>query len=152
MKINIRTYSATDKSQLLTIIRDNTPKYFAVEEEADFSDYLDNEIEDYFVVETENKIVGCGGVNFSEDKTIGIISWGMIHPDYQGKKIGTELLNHRLNFLKNVKSAQLITVRTTQLSYPFYEKNGFELKETQKDFWAKGFDMYYMEYRNLNFF
>lgn len=143
----IRDYKPTDKSILLQIIRDNTPTYFAPEEENDFSDYLDNEVEAYFVVEADGKIVGCGGINLSENKTIGIISWGMIHPDYHGKKIGTALLQYRLNFLKSIESVKQITVRTSQFTYKFYEKNGFELKETKKDFWAKGIDMYYMEYQ-----
>lgn len=143
----IRNYKPTDKNTLLQIIRDNTPAYFAQEEEQDFADYLDNEIEDYFVVEADGKIVGCGGVNFEENKTIGIISWGMVHPDHHGKKIGSALLQHRLNFLKNIKSVKRITVRTSQLVYKFYEKHDFRLIESKKDFWAKGIDMYYMEYQ-----
>lgn len=143
----IRDYKPTDKNTLLQIIRDNTPAYFALEEEQDFSDYLDNEIEDYFVVETDGQIVGCGGVNFEENKTTGIISWGMVHPDHHGNKIGSALLQYRLDFLKNIKSVTRITVRTSQLVYKFYEKHGFRLIESKKDFWAKGIDMYYMEYQ-----
>lgn len=32
------------------------------------------------------------------------------------------------------------------LVYKFYQKQGFVLKATHKDYWAKGIDMYYMEY------
>lgn len=144
--LNIRSYLPEDKEQLLQIIRTNTPTYFAPEEEADFADYLENEREDYFVVEFAGQIVGCGGVNYSEDKSVGIISWGMIHPDFHGKKIGTELLKYRIDVLKNTPSVNQITVRTSQLTYPFYEKNGFQLIETQKDFWAPGLDMCFMNY------
>lgn len=147
--MKIRPYTSEDKEQLLSIIRTNTPTYFAPEEETDFADYLENEREDYFVVESEEQIVGCGGVNYSEDKSVGIISWGMIHPDFHGKKIGTALLQHRLDVLKNTPGVNRITVRTSQLTYPFYEKNGFQLIETKKDFWAPGLDMYYMEYAQL---
>jgi ribosomal-protein-alanine N-acetyltransferase len=143
----IRNYKPTDKSALLQIIRDNTPAYFAPEEEHDFSNYLDNEIEAYFVVETDGKIIGCGGVNFEENKTIGIISWGMIHPDYHGKKIGSALLQHRLDFLNRIESIQRITVRTSQFVYQFYEKLGFQLIESKKDFWCPGIDLYYMVYK-----
>lgn len=142
----IRPYKPEDREQLLRIIRENTPAYFAPKEEADFADYLDNEIETYFVVESGGLIVGCGGVNLMENRTIGIISWGMIHPEYHGKNIGTALLQHRLEFLKNTERVKRITVRTSQLVYKFYEKNGFRLLESKKDFWAEGLDMYYMEY------
>ena len=70
----------------------------------------------------------------------------MIHPEYHGKSIGTTLLQHRLEFLKNTERVKRITVRTSQLVYKFYEKNGFRLLESKKDFWAEGLDMYYMEY------
>ncbi|NAA11186.1 GNAT family N-acetyltransferase, partial [Escherichia coli] len=45
-----------------------------------------------------------------------------------------------------IDSIQKITVRTSQLAYKFYEKQGFTLKEIQRDYWAKDFDMYSMEY------
>lgn len=144
--ISIRPYRAEDKAQLIQLIRSNTPEYFAPEEEADFVSYLDNEIEDYFVVEQKGEIVGCGGVNYAESRSVGIISWGMIHPGFQGKRIGTVLLQYRLDFLKNTGSVKRITVRTSQLTYGFYEKNGFRLIDTKKDFWAEGLDLCCMEY------
>ncbi len=144
--ISIRPYRAEDKAQLIQLIRSNTPEYFAPEEEADFVSYLDNEIEDYFVVERNEEIVGCGGVNYAENRSVGIISWGMIHPELHGNRIGTVLLQYRLDFLKNTESVKRITVRTSQLTYRFYEKNGFRLVDTKKDFWAEGLDLCYMEY------
>jgi hypothetical protein len=35
-------------------------------------------------------------------------------------------------------------VRTTQLTDQFYAKMGFQLERTEKDFWAKGLDLYQM--------
>jgi len=147
--LKIRPYIPEDKDKLLQIIRTNTPTYFAPEEEADFADYLEGEREEYFVIESGGELVGCGGVNYTDDKSVGIISWGMIHPDFHGKKIGTALLRHRLDVLKNTPTVKRITVRTSQLTYQFYEKNGFRLIEATKDFWAPGLDMYYMEYGEL---
>ena len=144
--ITIREYKSIDKSSVMNLIRFNTPEYFAPEEENDFSNYLDNERELYYVLLFNEKIVGCGGINFAENKTIGKISWDILHPEYQGKSLGTRLLEYRIEKLESIKSVQKITVRTSQVAYQFYEKQGFELKEIKKDYWAKGFDMYKMEY------
>lgn len=144
--IIIREYQQADKNAVMDLIRQNIPEYFAPEEEADFSSYLDSGRELYYVLLFNNRIAGCGGINFAENKTIGRISWDIIHPEYQGKSLGTQLLIHRIEKLKSIDSIQKITVRTSQLAYKFYEKQGFVLKETQKNYWAEGFDMYRMEY------
>ncbi len=149
MKSNfkIRQYSQSDQPILLELLRLNTPKYFAPEEEAEFISYLAHEIEQYFVVEFNDEIAGCGGINLFENGTIGRISWDMIHPNLQGKEIGSQLLQHRVGVLKSNHTVKQIVVRTSQHVYQFYEKNGFELVEIKKDFWAAGFDLYLMEYR-----
>jgi ribosomal protein S18 acetylase RimI-like enzyme len=37
-------------------------------------------------------------------------------------------------------------VRTSQHAWRFFEKMGFELQKTEKNFWAPGFDLYQMKY------
>lgn len=144
----IREYQPTDKNAVMDLIRRNTPEYFAPEEEADLSNYLDNEREFYYVLLFNGKLVGCGGINFAENKTVGKLSWDIVHPEYQGKSLGAQLLKHRIVKLKSIDSIISITVRTSQLAYKFYEKQGFILNEIEKNYWAKGFDMYSMEYNN----
>ena len=145
--IAIRAYKSNDKNTLMHLLLLNTPKYFAVEEKLDFDYYLENEIERYFVLEYDEQIVGCGGINFSDNNTIAVISWDIIHPEYQGKSLGTRLLKYRINKLNLMKTVQKTIVRTAQHTYPFYKKQGFELIEIVKDYWAKNFDLYYMKFR-----
>lgn len=144
---SIREYTSLDKSRLLEILKLNIPEYFAESEIEDLSNYLDNEIEKYFVVERDNKIVGAGGINFKNHYKTGIISWDFIHPKYQKLGIGKKLLQHRLDILKSIESIETISVRTSQLTFQFYEKNDFILTEIKKDYWAKGLDMYKMIYK-----
>lgn len=143
----IREYKSIDKNAVLELIRLNIPKYFASSEEDDFSRYLDSEIELYYVLFFDKKLVGCGGINFSDNRMTGKISWDILHPEYQGKSLGTYLLEYRIKKLKSIDSVQRITVRTSQLAYKFYEKRSFELLEVKKEYWARGFDMYRMEYK-----
>lgn len=146
----IREYTLQDKSGVLALLRLNTPNYFSPHEEKDFVYYLDNEIELYFVIEIDNFIAGCGGINFSTDKTIAKISWDIMHPSFQGKGIGSALLNYRLEKLKTINTTQKIMVRTSQLVYRFYEKLGFTLIKTVDDYWATDFHLYEMEYVKQN--
>ena len=102
----------------------------------------------YFVLIVETEIVGCGGINFEEEESIGIISWDMIHPEFHGKGFGKQLLDYRLAELNSKKSVKKIIVRTSQLTYRFYEKAGFKIVEIIPNYWAEGFDLYSMEMQN----
>jgi ribosomal-protein-alanine N-acetyltransferase len=145
----IRAYSESDKPEVIKLLQLNTPEYFDPSEEIDFIDYLDNKIEDYFVVLRKSKIVGAGGINYFPDENTSRISWDMIHPDFQGKGVGKELTQYRIELIKaSSKNIEVIIVRTTQLTYKFYEKMGFALDKIEKDFWAKDFDLYQMIMKN----
>ena len=145
----IRKYLSADKVAVLNLIKLNTPAFFAEEEMEDLSTYLDKEVELYYVLLVDGEIVGCGVINFAENKTIGRISWDMIHPAFQGKSLGTKLLKHRIEVLESISSVEKITVRTSQVAYRFYEKQGFVLNDIKKNYWAEGFDMYSMEYKRI---
>lgn len=141
----IRDYKSHDRASVLNLLRLNTPKYFAPQEEADFIHYLENELEYYFVIEIDGRIIACGGFNFSGNPAIGKISWDILHPDFQGKSYGTLLLNYRIERLNQFSEIEKITVRTSQLAYRFYEKNGFIIVDIVQDYWAEGFHLYSME-------
>jgi ribosomal protein S18 acetylase RimI-like enzyme len=143
----IREYNEADKSAVINLIRLNTPNSFSPNEEKDLINYLETERELYYVLLSDGKIVGCGGINFANNLTTGKISWDIFHPEYQGKSLGTKLLKHRIDKLNSIDSIEKIIVRTSQVAYKFYEKQGFELFEIIKDYWADGFDMYNMEYK-----
>ncbi|WP_299820723.1 GNAT family N-acetyltransferase [uncultured Pontibacter sp.] len=142
----IRLYRPSDKEQLIALLRLNTPAYFAAEEEEDFKSYLDKEAEHYFVVEENCIIVGSGGINYLEEGTQARISWDIVHPAHQGKGIGRALTSFRLQEIQKNTAVQVIMVRTSQFVYKFYEKLGFELEKVEKDYWAKGYDLYQMRY------
>lgn len=144
--IAIRPYLPEDKDSVIDLLRLNTPEYFAPEEEADLVHYLDQEIDYYYVIEYDGVLVGCGGINLNEDKTVARISWDILHPEYQGKSLGAQLLQHRIAVLQQEASVDRIIVRTSQLAFGFYGKQGFELLKVVPDYWAKGFDLYLMEY------
>ena len=77
----------------MSLLRLNTPRYFAPEKESDFLFYLENEIEHYFVVLTGEVIAGCGGIKLADNQSTGKLSWDIIHPDFQGMGVGRMLVN-----------------------------------------------------------
>jgi N-acetylglutamate synthase-like GNAT family acetyltransferase len=142
--IQIREYHPNDHDQLIQLMKLNIPHYFDDSELSEFSFYLKEEIEDYFVVEADAKIVGCGGINYEAEQYRAVISWDMIHPSFQGKGIGKALLDHRIARVKSQAHLTELLVRTSQHTWVFYRKSGFELMFVKKDFWAKDIDLYQM--------
>ena len=143
--INIRAHEPEDRPRLLTLLRLNTPEYFSPEEELDLIDYLDHFADNYYVLEIDGEILGCGGFNLSEDGETGKISWDIFHPDSQGKGLGTALTKFRIEKIKEIESVKILSVRTSQMAYKFYEKFGLELREVVKDYWEIGFDLYRLD-------
>jgi len=141
----IRTYSANDREEVIALLQLNIPQYFDPSETKDFKEYLEQHLEDYFVVEDQGAIIGAGGINYFPEQNKARISWDFIHPDYQGKGVGKQLLNYRIARVKLNQKIKYIEVRTSQMAFKFYKKVGFELETIEKDFWAKGFNLYLMK-------
>lgn len=141
----IRRYAIEDKAKVLGLLRSNTPEYFDPSEESDFVHYLDHEVEDYFVFEEDDEIVGAGGINYFPEERLARISWDMIHPLHHGRGIGKALTQYRIDILSTNSNVDVVVVRTSQLVYKFYEKAGFQLEQVVKDFWAKDYDLYQMK-------
>lgn len=142
-KASIRPYQTSDFEQVVGLFQSNTPTYFAPEEENELIRFLTNEIDAYFVLITENQLIGCGGMHFKSADN-ATICWDIIHPAFHGKGFGKELLNFRISYAKKRNKQCEINVRTSQFTYLFYEKSNFVLQSIKKDYWAKGFDLYEM--------
>jgi ribosomal protein S18 acetylase RimI-like enzyme len=141
----IRKYIDSDRIRVVELLKLNTPQYFSPTEEEGLIDYLNNHADNFYVLEIENNIICCGGFNFAEDPEIVRISWGIVDPKFQGKGFGSELTRFRINKMKEIPGVKILSVRTSQMTYKFYEKFGFKVREIAKDFWADGYDMYRMD-------
>lgn len=90
-------------------------------------------------------IIGSGGINYFPTEKTARISWDMVHPVYHGKGIGRSLVEHRLAVIREKTDYRNVIVRTSQITFIFYQKMGFSLDKVEKDYWAKGFDLYVMK-------
>lgn len=141
--IKIRLYQSKDRAKLIEFFHLNTPAFFCPCELADFELFLTENGDTYFVAENDGALTGAGG--YHTEKDTGRLSWYIVHPSHHGKGTGRMLLEHSLSALRAIPGIIKTEVRTSQLVYPFYEKSGFRLIETQDDYWCKGMHLYYME-------
>jgi len=144
----IRNFHPSDRNALLEILKRNVPTNFAPEEVEDFEQYLALYAENYQVFEHNGKVVGGSGYNVLPETKEGRISWIFFNPEYTGKGLGSQLAYHVLGMLKNEPYVEKLVVRTSQMASPFFEKFGFKLTDVQKDYWAQGIDLHYMEMEN----
>ena len=139
----ILEYKKSYYRELVKLLLLDIPKYFAPSEVNDFKKYLESEVEDYFVLFENDEVIGAGGINY--EKTHAVLSWDFIHPEYHGKGLGTKLVKHRIEWIKEKTDFKKVIVRTSQHTHEFYAKMGFELVNIEKDYWAEEFDLYKME-------
>lgn len=141
----IRRYHSSDKSAVIDIFQQNTPDYFAVEEQADLEQFLLANGNDYWLIEQDGLIAGCGGIVINEGLDEGRIAWDFFSPNFQGQGLGRKLTEFRLAEIRKTASIQRIVVRTSQLAYKFYAKFGFQTEKIEIDYWAPGLDLYAMQ-------
>ncbi|MDX1684753.1 MAG: GNAT family N-acetyltransferase [Saprospiraceae bacterium] len=142
--MNIRTYRSGDREPLVQLIKSNTPRFFRQCEIEDFKNYIDHEIEEYYVIEEGSRVIGGGGINLFSERSLARLSWDMVDPDHQGRGVGTLLTSYRLKRLEKKSDIQRVDVRTSQLVYKFYYKMGFRTILIRNDYWAQGIDLYHM--------
>ncbi|MBS1735607.1 MAG: GNAT family N-acetyltransferase [Bacteroidetes bacterium] len=144
----IRPFKQTDKEILIETFKLNTPQYFDTKEVNDFVSYLEHHSDTYFTLEHDNKIVGGTGYYVKEGDKSGRITWIFFHPHYSGFGLGRQAVEHCLEILRQDPRVEKFVVTTSQLAYKFFEKFGYQLTKTEKDYWGIGLDLYEMEMPN----
>lgn len=148
--ITISPYLPKYKDALIEIFKSNIPLYFAEEELEHFINFIDQLDSPFWVVLKNNSIVGAGGIGLNKSRKLlttdtVTMCWGMIHRDLHKQGLGKALLEYRIQQAKELYPNVKIALGTTQHTYQFFEKYGFKSVEFQKDYWAKGLDLYQME-------
>ena len=151
---NIRKYRTSDRNSCMEAFKTNVPNYFTVAEIDEYDRFLakldDPEVLDnpvYYVMELENKMIGCGG--FGEKEGIDGIAaitfvWGMVHRDYHKQGFGEELLRFRLAEIKVQFPDRKVILDTTQFSFTFFEKYGFKTLKITENSYGEGMHRYDM--------
>lgn len=144
--MEIIPYTSDYKRDCLAVFNSNIPKYFAEHELNEFISWLDNGQTDmYYVVRLNGKTVGCGGIYMDSENNKAGFAWGMIHQDFHKKGLGKSFSQFRIEKIKELCDLPIFLV-TSQYTFEFYRKLGFEVMSFEKDGFFKGQDKYEMKY------
>jgi hypothetical protein len=77
------------------------------------------------VAEMEGCVRALGGIATYEDSNAAALSFGMVHPGYQRKRLGTVLVLARLAALPEPPGRWVVAISTTGGSHTFFKRFGF---------------------------
>src|SRR5437867_7782445 len=126
--MSFRPYTPADKAACLAIFDSNAARFFSPSDREDFEAFLQNPPGFFGVLCDEKEmIIGCGGIGVRPGTTHAVLTWGMIHADFQGRGWGKELTLARLRKLADLPAVTKVVLSTTQEAAGFYEKMGFQV-------------------------
>lgn len=129
-----RTYLSSDRESCLAIFDANTPKFFAVNERLDYSEFLDSVPERYEVCLSGDSVIAAFGLIGNEPKFKNL-NWILISPQFQGSGVGSKLIN-RVVSIAHKEKLDYIKIAASHLSAPFFAKYGAKPVLEIKDGWG----------------
>ena len=144
-RFTFREYIKLDQPSCLEIFNSNCPTYFSQNEQKEFIEWLEKyNRPSYSVLEENGKVIACGGIFYDSALNSAGLAWGMVHNDRHGQGIGLHLTQFRLAQIEDTFPGLEQNLRTSQYTYRFYEKLGFEVQKVMTNGFSKGLDLYEM--------
>ena len=137
--VAFRPYFASDKAACLALFDINVPDFFDASERRDFAAFLDSPDGEYFILEREDAVIGCGGFA-REERGQARFTWGMVDRTCHGRGLGRQLAEYRLQAIRDAGIFSEVELFTTPLVAPFFVKVGFASVRVEKDGFAPGMD------------
>jgi hypothetical protein len=147
-RIAIRPYSDVDRRAVLAIFASNLPEYFGDGDRGWLEEALDEPEGPAFVVEIDGVAAAFGGYELWEHYNKALLFWGMALRSYHRSGLGKLLLFERLlhvaQFARPV--TRYVTVDTSPLVSPFFQRCGFELTSQWPEGYRSGMDMHELRF------
>ena len=87
----------------------------------------------YLVSEQGGKIVASGGISYFMDHSFAVLCFGLVHPEHQGRGLGTVLVLARLSLLDPKRPFYRVLIFAVEPSIGFYRRMGFREWTNWKD-------------------
>ena len=138
--MHLRPYTPDDKEACLSLLDSNTPTFFAPHERDEFSTFLNDPGDKYWVVENDTRtVIGCSGYWIVSDTPVAVITWTMVGRGWHGRSVGRWLLLTCLRHQCRIPAVQTVTLETSQHVAGFYEQvGGFRVREITENGYAPG--------------
>jgi predicted GNAT family N-acyltransferase len=145
-EFSFRPYTSDDEAACLQLFDSNTPKFFGAGERTGFESFLQRQPCPFFVVESEELVIACGGYCREENSAniIGL-AWGMVRNDLHRQGVGTFLLHERLKAIFRENPTAKVIIDTSQYSQSFFARFGFKATQLTPDYYAPGLHRVDME-------
>lgn len=136
MSFCVRPYTEDDKAACLQLFDLNCPSFFSLNERDDYETFLIRENEDYLVLTQGRSVIGAFGLSLTNPK-VGRLRWILLHPDFQGKGLGSRIMTQVRNMAK-VKNLDCVSIAASQHSAPFFAIYGASTVEVIPHGWGPG--------------
>ena len=140
----IKSYNNCFFEPCLSLFKSNTPFFFDISEQVLFQNYLIKANINYYILfDLNKKVIASGGYAHETDGSI-VLTWGMVHQAFHNKGYGTLLLEYRLNKIQSEFRGTSIILNTSQKTFKFYERFGFQVIKITNNYYGDGLDRYDM--------
>jgi len=137
---SLHPYTPADREACLAIFDSNCPEFLHADERPDFESWLSKPEGTYLVLEMNHEIVACGGFAVEPEAPCLTLTWGLVHGDYHGRRLGTLLLLERLVRGLDAGGTTHAQLGTAPLTEAFFARVGFKSLTRTPDGWAPGLD------------
>lgn len=136
-RIAVRDFTQADRPAVLAIFDSNLPEYFGAGDRAWLEETLDEPDGPALIVTVDGVVAAFGGYEVWEHYNKALLYWGMAGRQYHRCGLGGLLVFERLLHVTRhaTPATRYVTVDTSPLVAPFFERCGFE----QTAVWPEGY-------------
>lgn len=147
-RIVVRDYTAADRAAVLAIFESNRPDYFAASDRDWLEETLDDPDGPAFVVAVDGVPAAFGGYELWEHYDKALLFWGMAARPHHRTGLGRLLLVERLLHVATRADppTRYVTVDTSPMVSPFFERAGFELTSVWPGGYRSGMTMHELRF------
>ncbi len=131
--ISFRRFKTADAPGCIELYALNEKGRFPQDYIERYRQSLDAQKSYYLVGELDGRIVASGAVSYWMREDIAVLAFGLVHPDYQGRGIGTALLLARLALLNPNRHSYRVLIFAVEKAFNFYRRFGFQCFQPWKD-------------------